>query len=222
MDISEYITVANLTAFIAAMVSATGAVVSYKNYSMSKSNYRLQCDKFETDRENFAKELDRKNGEFKKELDRKNDEFKEQKKQFESNLRSQQSKTYKELIVAERIKWLNGIRTAMCEMIAFSRVIANNCINSTIRRIEYEKLQWLLETKNKGISEYENAFLIIDENANKPFDDNDIDSKIEVELWASFKEFKYFSKEDYHREITSRKQKIDELNCEFRTLIENI
>jgi len=54
---------------------------------------------------------------FKKQFNSQKDSFEEQRRQFERTLQNQKTTTYKELITANRIKWLNDLRNCFIDTI---------------------------------------------------------------------------------------------------------
>lgn len=58
-------------------------------------------------------------------------DFEKDKQKFEAEIRSKHSETYKMLITAERIKWLNNIRDEMCKMLTQAYSLAMNAVEST-------------------------------------------------------------------------------------------
>lgn len=57
-------------------------------------------------------------------------DFEKDKQKLEAEIRSKHSKTYKMLITAERIKWLNNIRDEMCQMLTQAYGLAMNTVES--------------------------------------------------------------------------------------------
>ena len=106
MEFIQYLTGGNLiiqAAFISGIISLT---ISLSGLWLSWKKLNMQEQKFDADRSQFEKQL---------KVQREN--FEEQRRQFEITLQNQQSKTYKELITSERIKWFNGLRENIVDVV---------------------------------------------------------------------------------------------------------
>jgi len=107
LDVIQFLTGGNVTiqaAFIAGVSCFLSAVISY-----FISDKKMKAEKEQ----------------FKEQFESQKDTFEEQRRQFERTLQNQKTTTYKELITAERIKWLNHLRNCIINTIDIGTEIIN-------------------------------------------------------------------------------------------------
>ncbi|TCS75387.1 hypothetical protein [Pectinatus cerevisiiphilus] len=76
--------------------------------------------------------------------------FKKQREEFTKTLQNQQTTTYKELITAERLKWLNQLRSEMSAMTAAVYSLKNKCLAEKEPFTVYDLAEMCSQVRNHG------------------------------------------------------------------------